>query len=312
MIMQVSSCVKAKSQASESSSESASGLSQHLTIEMDDGISMEFVKIPAGAVWMGAPAAEPLPDLTLDPPRPYRQAQLDSFYMAVYETTVEQYLMFLRNGYDDEANWSEDGLAWKRSDNVRMERIELLKQRAANLPAGKMNHWEAEAFAKWLNTFLDSELNLEARLPTEVQWEYCAEGETREGESRLFPWGDENGNSQIDDDDIGNANTGYDLGADSYVKSPAPGGSMPKDLSWCGVYDMAGNVCELVIPSLDNPLASPTSMITRGGDYVIRDGKAAPEEFFLAPKMLNSASWAHGKRFATGSIGVRLVLVPAE
>jgi serine/threonine-protein kinase len=70
------------------------------------------------------------------------------------------------------------------------------------------------------------------RLPTEGEWEYVAHGlnETR------FPWGEQ--------DDPESAVSVAD-GSDGHgPESTAKVGSCPKGISWCGAFDLAGNVWE--------------------------------------------------------------------
>jgi formylglycine-generating enzyme required for sulfatase activity len=70
---------------------------------------------------------------------------------------------------------------------------------------------------------------LGVRLPTEAEWEYAAAGP----DSREFPWGQEWEEKWC----CNRANRGPE-GTTFAV------GRLPRDLSWCGALDMAGNVSE--------------------------------------------------------------------
>lgn len=82
---------------------------------------------------------------------------------------------------------------------------------------------EATAYAAWIG----SQHGVDARLPTEDEWERAARGD----DTREFPWGDEYVQ--------GRANL-FDLG----LGTTTPVGSFPEGASPFGVLDMAGNVDE--------------------------------------------------------------------
>jgi iron(II)-dependent oxidoreductase len=100
-------------------------------------------------------------------------------------------------------------------------------------------------------------------LPTEAQWEYAARGP----ENRWFPWGNE-----------------WDSDRCAYMRRRGPGGetwpvgSFPTGVSWCGAFDMVGNVDEWSQDWYDrlyyrsSPESDPTGptsgefRVTRGGD----------------------------------------------
>lgn len=91
--------------------------------------------------------------------------------------------------------------------------------KASSNPRDNVNWFEAKAFCESRN----------ARLPTEVEWEYAGRGP----DNLVYPWGnDYNGRNVVDL----NSSTG---------KSAAVG-SRPNGVSWVGAFDLSGNLWEWV------------------------------------------------------------------
>jgi iron(II)-dependent oxidoreductase len=68
-----------------------------------------------------------------------------------------------------------------------------------------------------------------ARLPTEAEWEYAASGPDKS----VFPWGD-------------SFNLDFIQHPDPQYPQTYPVGTIPKNRSWVGAFDMTGNVAEWV------------------------------------------------------------------
>jgi eukaryotic-like serine/threonine-protein kinase len=116
----------------------------------------------------------------------------------------------------------------------------------AFLPVTNVTWDDAKAYAQFRNK----------RLPTEAEWEYAARGK----ENRIYPWGN--------DWDPKKSNS-----KDDARKKPVNVGGYTEGKSWCGVFDMAGNVAEWVedeyknYPGSTAPTQTPHIRVYRGGAF---------------------------------------------
>lgn len=124
----------------------------------------------------------------------------EPLFMARFLTTVGQFKHFVdAKGYEDERWWDSQGWAWKntqwasetndesqspwlddRTQEQRQQPMQWAQQlRSPSLPVWGVSWFEARAYARWLTAQLQPQLKgdlagLEARLPTEWQWERVA------------------------------------------------------------------------------------------------------------------------------------------
>jgi formylglycine-generating enzyme required for sulfatase activity len=123
------------------------GLEPEMTLDLGDGVKMEFVLIPAGKFKMGSPESEQFRD---DKEGPQHDVILGKpFYMGKYEVTQEQY---------EKTNKSNPS-----------------EFRGARNPVENVSWDDAQAFCKKVS----QKTGRSVRLPSEAEWEYaCRAGST--------------------------------------------------------------------------------------------------------------------------------------
>lgn len=195
--------------------------------ERSDIRGVAQVLVPAGCFTMGATESQAEFAQELDGPdwakrritteQPSRQVCITSdYWIDQFEVTNAAFQAFIDGGgYQDQSNWSTDGLNWLLNQEEGSVPVECDGE--PDEPRVCVTWYEAEAYATWRG----------GRLPTEAEWEYAARGP----ESLIFPWGNE-----------------WDSERANVVESDRllTVGSLPTGVSWVGAHDMAGNAMEWV------------------------------------------------------------------
>jgi formylglycine-generating enzyme len=202
-------------------------------------ITFEMVPIPGGEFVMGSPKDEADRE---DDEGPQFRVIVEPFWMARHEVTWAQYKRFFEGMYDPGKKLQPNGIrevtAANKADAVTIptplydpsktyERGE-----APGEPAVTMTPYAARQFTKWLSL----QVGQFYRLPSEAEWEYAC----RAGTTTAYSFGD-------DPDELGDyawywensLKEAIDLEAYHAVGSKKPN-------AW-GLYDMHGNVAELVL-----------------------------------------------------------------
>ena len=156
----------------------------------------------------------------------------------------------------------------------------------AELPAVFITWAAAQSYCRWRC----------GRLPTEAEWEYVA----RSGDNREFPWGDD-----LPSPDLANYH------ASGHGKPIKVGGYPPNEF---GVYDLAGNVWELLLDVWvpDYPVAAQLDPVAGGpvaDEHIVNiDGRRALRGASFGGSVVNLRTrWrdSHVVSNATGFVGFR-------
>ena len=172
---------------------------------------------------------------------PQHAVELSAFYVAMHETTNEEFQAFVdAGGYETDEYWPPDADCAAFLD--RTGKPGPRDWENGRFPPGEGKHpvvgvswYEAAAYAAWAGK----------RLPTEAQWECAALAFPSNDGKRLaqsaYPWGN-------DPPREGEANLGDVTKATGAAR---PVGSFAKDKSRLGCFDMLGNVREWTCSSYD-------------------------------------------------------------
>lgn len=152
---------------------------------------------------------------------------IDAFYMDAYEVTNAEYKKFV----DENPQWQKDKALTSivGDDYLSGWNGNLYPKGKANHPVVSISWFAAKAYAEWMGK----------ELPTEAQWERAARG-TLEG--KKYPWGDTEPRQR--------ANYNRYTRSVSFRNPPTKevGSYAPNKY---GLYDLAGNVAEWCLESLD-------------------------------------------------------------
>jgi Leucine-rich repeat (LRR) protein/formylglycine-generating enzyme required for sulfatase activity len=187
------------------------------------------------------------------------------FYIARYPVTYGQYEAFVKaeDGFDNPAWWR--GMAAEYCPPRRA--ISAQNYRVRNAPRVNVSWYQAVAFTRWLSARLRASnaslfaggarvngVSWEARLPTEWEWQWAAQGGSA---NREYPWGSWQ---------AGRANTLV-----ASLKTTTSVGVYPQGATASGVMDMCGNVWEWCLNERDHPYGTnvdtTAAKADRGGSF---------------------------------------------
>jgi sulfatase modifying factor 1 len=202
----------------------------------------DMVLVPAGEFVMGSSTGDVSE-------RPEHRVFVKAFFIDCFEVTNDNYAAFLNkvgNPLVEGAHYLFINSQDSRIDEVKGKFI--VEEGYGDHPVTLVTYYGAEAYAKWAGK----------RLPTEAEWEKAARGGLAD---KLYPWGN--------DINTLSANYGRKRMGTTPVGMFAP--------NRFGLYDMSGNVAEMVSDYYDeryyssSPPADPTGPLT-GEVHVVRGG----------------------------------------
>jgi formylglycine-generating enzyme required for sulfatase activity len=170
---------------------------------------------------------------------PVEEIEVNAFYLDVYEVSLDAYMHCVE----------VEICSWQPLRNLDVE--------LTNVPMRSVSYYDAAIYCAWR----------EARLPTEMEWEYAARGTS----NLDFVWGDTFDGTLTNFCDE-NCSTSSELRSNDWndgYTDVAPIGAYEGDKSWAGVYDLAGNVTEWTSTPIQVSSGQPNVdyHIVKGGNF---------------------------------------------
>ena len=220
---------------------------RELTIKLATGVTMEFVRVPAGAFLMGSDSNNDKQAETDE--QPQHKVTLAEYLIGKYPVTNRQYQAFTQaTGRKPPKHWENGKVPAGKEDH----------------PAAYVNWQDASDFCEWAG----KKSGRQVRLPSEAEWEKAA----RAVAGRIYPWGEQAPDAQ-------RCNFNHNVKDTTPVGKYNPQGNSPYNC-----VDMAGNVWEWVVDwyaedfyknSPDNNPDGPSSgryRVLKGGSWINSNG----------------------------------------
>ena len=281
---------------------------------LDNNLNLEMRPIVGGQFLMGSPLNE---NNRLADEGPVHKVEVDSFWMAKYETTWDLYNLFTSRSLDNlqpkfnsnnEVNIDVDAVSGATTPYVEMS----FGMGTDGFPAISMTQLAAKKFCQWLSAITGNFY----RLPTEAEWEYAC----RAGSQSSYFFGD-------DINELSDYAWFKDNSGNKYQKV---GLKLPNN--W-GLYDMHGNVSEWTLDAYSsttylkslqnlskNPYTKPLKLyprVVRGGSwknshYRLRSAsrQASSKQWKKQDPQIPRSKWWHTDAQFVGFRVVRPYLTP--
>jgi gamma-glutamyl hercynylcysteine S-oxide synthase len=224
-------------------------------------VSLEdMIVIPGGTFSRGSKES---PD-----EQPIKLVTLNAFAIDKTPVTNKQFRVFVEEGgYKKPEFWLQKGWAYIQANNIQFPNYwydDHFNQ--DDHPVTGVSWWEANAFS----TFVGKEL------PTEAQWEYACKGT----DERRYPWGNEESTLEY-------ANYAVDCDPEELNRSSTSVYAYPKNRSFFGCLDMAGNLAEWCIDNAsfnyewDKTGINPIYLTSQEDYHIVRGGCGLHNEDFM-------------------------------
>jgi formylglycine-generating enzyme required for sulfatase activity len=252
-------------------SETVSDPPKEFVLDLGGGVKMELVLVKAGEFNMGSNDGE-------ENEKPVHKVKISQpYYIGKYDVTVAQFRAFADAAKfqtlaeKQNKGWTLKDGTWQEVSGVNWRNPGFKQE--DNHPVVVVTWNEAQEFCLWATKATGRTV----RLPTEAEWEYAARGP----KSPKYPWGDkwEGVLANVADASLRRAGFNIKYGEimeDDGYPFTSPGGAY-KNASWCGAYDMAGNVWQWCQDFFNNkyygesPAVDPQGA-ANGDDRVRRGG----------------------------------------
>jgi len=295
------------------SAQEVNGPAKALALDLGGGVKMEMVLVEAGEFDMGdAPPEKPNPMYTK-----HRVRISKPYYIGKYDVMVKEFRAFVdatkyRTAKEGgkcrtvkDGKWVDLPCSW-RDPGFKQE---------DNHPVVIVTVSDMQEFCKWATKTTGRTV----RLPTEAEWEYAARGP----KGLKYPWGDK-WEVLANVADASLKRQGFEvkqkeggIEEDDGYPFTSPCGAY-KNASWCGAYDMVGNVqqrcsdlCDWYDVSITNGVTAvdprgPTKIIhPPNGDGIVLRGSSWAQG--AGPAMLTHRD-AHYGNLAGVAYGFRVVV----
>lgn len=245
-----------------------------LTLDLGGGVKVELVRVEAGEFLMGADDSD-----ANDSEKPVHTVKITKPYcVGKYPITVAQFRHFVNaTSYRTEAEQKGEGYTvsngkWGLTKGASWKNPGFAQD--DDHPVVLVTKNDAQEFIKWACT----QSGRSVSLPTEAQWEHVARGP----KAFKYPWGNAWDGTKANHADLTLKNTGkapdtwtYSNDRDGFAFT-SPVGQF-KNASWCGAFDMSGNVGQWCQDAYDskfyaNSKTSDPVNDTQGAVRVLRGG----------------------------------------
>jgi formylglycine-generating enzyme required for sulfatase activity len=205
-------------------------------LDLGGGVKLELVPVKAGEFDMGSSDGE-------ENEKPVHEVKISQpYYIGKYDVTVAEFRAFAdaakfqTKAENFNRGWTVKDGVWQEVSGVNWRNPGFKQE--DNHPVVVVTWTDAQEFCKWATKTTGRTV----RLPTEAEWEYAARGP----KSPKYPWGDKWEGILANVADASLRRTGFNMQwgeteEDDGYPFTSPGGAY-KNASWCGAYDMAGNV----------------------------------------------------------------------